>query len=227
MPTASITTGLAEPRKSSSISLADLADAREVPAFRDAVAPRIAADGVLAGAAGGAAGAAVWNSVPGRAGRPAEDRSDWHHAGLAGGKVGAESGRSTAGISGPADRRREPFRLELLAARGETTFLVERAGSSIPQLLKVTPTRRADPRGHHVADATKASRHGAPDAGRLWLRGPPGRAESPRPDLCRRRPAVQDARGVLDAAHDGRQVRWRCASNASGKVRNVDAQRRG
>ena len=43
-------------------------------------------------------------------------------------------------FQGQPIRDESQFRLELLAARGETTFLVERAGSSIPQLLKVTPT---------------------------------------------------------------------------------------
>jgi len=54
-------------------------------------------------------------------------------------RSGLRAGDRLLEFQGQPIKDENRFRLELLAARGETTFLVERPGTETPQLFKVTP----------------------------------------------------------------------------------------
>ena len=58
-------------------------------------------------------------------------------------KSGLKSGDQLLELNGRPIQSEAQFRLQLLAASGETTFLVKRPGSDTPLLYKVTP--RGDP----------------------------------------------------------------------------------
>jgi hypothetical protein len=131
--------GLAETTKIIFHLLADLANAPQVPSFRDAARrePQTAYQLEQPHA-----------PPPSRYGIPFRtepaDEPKIILTGITPGspaeKSGLKAGDRVLEFQGQPIKDEGQFRLELLAARGETTFLVERAGSSIPQLLKVTPS---------------------------------------------------------------------------------------
>ena len=54
-------------------------------------------------------------------------------------KAGLRAGDHLLGFQGEPIRDETRFRLQLLAAQGETAFLIEREGIQTPQLIKITP----------------------------------------------------------------------------------------